>query len=263
MRQIFPRTVFTFLAFITCTTGADTQAPTSGLLYNTTEVHSMAFSCEYPSNEKLTCKFEQASVRPKAKIEDLPKIIDAASKQFRKEKPPTQQDCNMYREMAAVFEGAKQAPKPEVFATMSSVEKKDELQAIKAFLTYCSKPTQENYLNIVKIDHEKSRRTCQVSVNTFQQTFKYLNSGNNQTAWVVQSEPEGPCGVVQLSRLEPEEITIGKSKFTHWKYIARKAITNPTGEWFSGMKCSELDENSYVYDWRAKTHQRTCDYIEF
>lgn len=223
----------------------------------------MVYRCLSSAADQLTCNFEQASVRLKAKWAEFPQVIETARKQFREEKPPTKQDCSMSREMIAVVNGTKPASKPEIFDGMTAVEKSDLKQAAVSFANYCDKPTEENYLNVVKVDHEKKRRTCLISVNTFQQSFKLLSNAANQPAWVVQSQPEGSCGVVQLSRFEPEEITIGKSKFTNWKYIARKAISNPTGEFFPGAKCSGLDESIYVYDWRSKEHQRTCDYIEF
>jgi len=223
----------------------------------------MVYRCEPQGADQLVCDFEQSAVRLKAKIAELPAAIEAARKQFRDEKPPSEKECTMYRDIDAVMNGQRPAPKPEALKAMTSVEKADFKLAATAYLNYCSKPSEDNYLDLVRIDHEKKRRTCLVSVHAFQQSFKLVRGGSNQATWVTQGQPEGPCGVVQLSRFEPEEIAIGKSKYTNWKYIARKAISNPTGELVPGAKCSGLDESTYTYDWRAKEHQQTCDYIEF
>lgn len=102
-----------------------------------------------------------------------------------------------------------------------------------------------------------------MSVNHYRQTFRFLGSGSTLGSWVVESTPQGPCGTVQLDRFEAEDVGTGSKKIRFWKYIARKAITNPNGQLALGGSCSGFDENSYAYDWRAKTHQQTCDYVEF
>jgi len=119
------------------------------------------------------------------------------------------------------------------------------------------------------MEHDKEVRTCQVSSNVFTQTFKYVQDyTSNSGAWVVQSQPEGPCGIVQLSRFEPVITKIGDTNYTNWNYIAKKAITNPKGQAFLELKCSNLDQNEYVYDWQSSTQEDDlyrlgCDYIEF
>lgn len=100
--------------------------------------------------------------------------------------------------------------------------------------------------------------------NTFEQTFKLVSPGGNaKISWVIESQPSGPCGVVQLSRFESETTKIGNSTYVDWNYVARKAVTNPSGELFLGLQCSGLDQGEYFYDWRSEVHQMSCDYIEF
>jgi hypothetical protein len=237
---------------------AATDAPSSGMLYNTTEVHSMTYRCNSARGDQIECNFEQASTRLKAEPKDLPNILNKARAQFNSEKPPTPDECKMFQDILAILDGSKRAPKNEALEVMTTIEKKDLFASAKAFQNYCQKPTEDNFIEVMKLDHDKNVRTCLVSVNSFRQVLKRVGS-----AWVTQSEPEGSCGVVQLSRFEADETLSGKSKFSYWKYVARKAITNPNAELFPGAKCSGLDESTYTYDWRAKTYQKSCDYIEF
>jgi hypothetical protein len=247
----------------TSTASIAQDAPTLGILYNTQEGHSLTYRCDPVRANQLNCEFVQTAVRLKAGVGQLPSVLAQARQQFRTEKPPTAQDCGTFKEILDIMDGKKTAPKPEALAALTPVEKADAQRSARVFLEYCSKPTEENYLGLARFGHEKDRRTCTVSSNSYKQSFRPLTEGGGAVVWVTQSTPDGPCGVVQLSRFEPEETKIGTSKFTNWKYIARKAITNPSGELFPGAKCSGLDEKPYTYDWRSKEHQMTCDYIQF
>lgn len=250
------------LTAVACAASAQ-EAPTLGLLYNTQESHSLTYRCDPVRAGQLNCEFVQTVVRFKATVAQLPGVVEQARKQFRSEKPPIAQECGTFRDMAAMLEGKRPAPKPEAVSAMSPVEKSDALRIAKVYIDYCDKPTEANFLALARIGHDKDRRTCSASSNSYKQTFRLVVETAGGAVWVTQSSPDGPCGMVELSRFEPEETKIGASKFTNWKYIARKAITNPSGEFFPGAKCSGLDEKPYTYDWRSKEHQMSCDYIQF
>jgi hypothetical protein len=246
-----------------CFTAVAQDAPSVGLMHNASESHSITYRCEPVRNGQLNCEFVQTAVRFKSTLAKLPEAIYNASKQFKTEQPPSAQDCALFKDILDIIEGRKVAPKPEAIGAMTPVVKQDALRSAKLFLTYCAKPTEENYLALTRFTQDKDRRTCNVSSFSFKQTFRQAEPGNKVSAWVTQSTPDGPCGFVQLSRLEPEETKIGQSTFVNWKYIARKAITNPNGELVPGTKCSGFDENPYLYDWRSKENQMSCDYIVF
>ncbi len=238
------------------------SAPTVGFLYNTQENHSLAYRCESVRTGHLECEFVQTAVRRKSTKEDLPSVLEKARKEFVAEKLSVE-DCKTYRDALAVFEGKKTATPTSGIPGMSSVQKVDGQRVAKALVEYCDRPSTESYLSIVRVGHDKDCRTCLVSSNQFKQSFRWLPDGSGRSVWITQGPPEGVCGVVQLSRFESEETKIGKSTFTNWSYIARKAITNPSADFLPGAKCSALDERTYTYDWRSKEHQMTCDYIQF
>ena len=255
--------VITFALVAAAHVASAQEAPSLGILYNTQETNSLTYRCSPVRAGQLDCEFTQTAVRFKSTASQLSKVIEQARKQFRSEKPPSREECSSFHEMLAVLEGKKPAPNPEGFASMSPIEKSDALHFAKSFIEYCEKPTEESFLNIVKAGHEKDSRTCSASSNTYKQSFRFVTEATGGSVWVTQSTPEGPCGIVQLSRFESETTKIGSSNFSNWKYIARKAITNPSAEFFPGAKCSGLDEAPYTYDWRSKEHQMTCSYIQF
>lgn len=239
------------------------DVPTLGILYNTQEGHSLTYKCDRVSANQLNCEFTQTAVRVKLNASKVPSLLAQARQEFQTEQPLSSEECGMMKEVLDVIDGRKVTLEPERLAALTSVEKADAQRSARLYVEYCNKPNEANYLAIARFTHEKNQRTCLVSSNSYKQSFRPLREGGGTTVWVTQSSPEGSCGIVQLSRFEPEETKIGASKFTNWKYIARKAITNPSGELFPGAKCSGLDESSYTYDWRSKEHQITCDYIQF
>ncbi|NKK36328.1 hypothetical protein GFL72_17025 [Rhizobium leguminosarum bv. viciae] len=125
----------------------------------------------------------------------------------------------------------------------------------------CDHPTEENFLKITKADHDKDLRTCEVSSNPFAQEFVWVSDFGNGGAWVVSSQPEGPCGVVQLSRFEKDQ---SDASGLFWRYIARKAATNPSGTVLPGLSCSAVDQGEYVYDWKkTRSDHMQCEFVEF
>ncbi|WP_455872836.1 hypothetical protein [Rhizobium yanglingense] len=63
----------------------------------------------------------------------------------------------------------------------------------------------------------------------------------------MSSQPEGQCGVVQLSRFEKDQ---SDTSGLFCRYIARKAATNPSRTVLPGLGCSAVDQGEYVYDWK-------------
>ena len=148
---------------------------------------------------------------------------------------------------------------------LSDVVKQDLKNMVSAITALCDSYTETNFLKATRIEHDKDMRTCKVSTNSFNQTFQRVDVYSSEPGnWVVQTQPSGACGIVDLSRFESDAQKIGEGSFVFWSYIARKAITNPKGELFSGGKCSGLDQTEHLYDWRARDNlYMRCDYIEF
>jgi len=253
------------IAIATASNGAGAQeAPRLGLLYNLSETNSLTYSCSTVSEKTLGCEFVQASVRPKATYADLPAAIKRAMGEFAKGPVFEADDCKLNQKLADVLAGKEKPPKEDAMEKLTAVQRRDLLAFSQGIVEVCKSRSEEKYLELVRLGHDRDRRTCRVSALSFKQTFRLAPEGKpGSPVWIAQSQPEGPCGIVQLSRFESERSKVGDSTFTNWRFIARKAITNPASELFPGASCSRFDEAPYTYDWRSQEHQLTCDYIEF
>ncbi len=241
------------------------ETPSSGIVYNTKEIHSLVYFCEKSQDNFLDCEFTQTRVRKKAKAEDLKSRLDEARKEFRTSKELTPEMCKQQKDFIEILQGRKKAPNKEqqdFVKNISDMEKKDVLKIMSAITTACDSRTEENYLNVVRVGYDKDARTCVVNSHAYKQSFRLvLDHVSGARSWVAKGEPSGACGIVQLSRFEPERLK--DSKFVFWKYVAKKSVTNRQGLFMPGMSCKDLDEDEYIYDWRSKEHALGCDYIEF
>ncbi|MGZ9097843.1 MAG: hypothetical protein ACXW30_06065 [Micavibrio sp.] len=276
------------LLFFNSPAFAQLDIPTTGMLYNTKEAALLTYNCNKLNNGKLGCDFIQTSVRKKSKPEDLEKKIQEAKKQFPdalkeisseglcKENVPFMEVLTGNKTPEEVAETAPNdfIPNKKEFIQnikdMSKAQKEDLLKTFSALQDFCKNKTENSFLELTKLENEKDSHTCIIAAGyTFKQTFIYVEDGlSDLGAWVVESTPYGPCGAVQLDRFVPEKSTIGDSEFVNWKYVAKKAITNPDGTFFGDFKCKQADENEYLYDWKtsAKTdrlYHLGCEYIEF
>ena len=248
----------TVLLLVTIGANAE-EAPSNGLLYNTKESHSLVYRCKQTQKNLLDCDFVQTAVRKKAKPEDLKVSLNQAREEFRSGRKVSAQECKSLNDLIDILEGRKRPPKGLDFNEITEVQKRDSLKEIKTIVAFCKAQTEESYLNIARVRYEKATRTCKVSANTFKQKFRFVEDTG---AWVVEDAPEGSCGIVQLSRFDPERLQ-NNSKLVIWKYVARKAVTNPQGTLLPDLSCKGLDEGEYVYDWRTKEHNLGCEYVEF
>ena len=74
--------------------------------------------------------------------------------------------------MLDVLEGRKPAPKNQVeLDRKPDVERRDNIRAIRALLSVCDGPTEEKFLNMARLVHERDVRTCIVSSRSFRQSF--------------------------------------------------------------------------------------------
>ncbi|MGR9372454.1 hypothetical protein [Rhizobium leguminosarum] len=258
-----------------------TDYPTNGMLYNQQEDSSLTYSCKLQAGQqRLRCEFLQTAVRKKAKAADLEKKLDEARKNYpgavKEFSDP--KGCNIMGAWLGMATGQisidDALARNPAFATDAAKFKEgmvrlredakanpSMLDTFRALAGMCDHPTEENFLKITMADHAKDLRTCQVSSNPFTQEFVWVSDFANGGAWVVSSQPEGPCGVVQLSRIEKDQ-SDASGRF--WRYIARKAATNPSGTVLPGMSCSAIDQGEYVYDWKkTRSDHMQCEFVEF
>lgn len=259
---------------------AGDEYPTTGMVYNTKEDSAITYNCTKMHTGALECEFVQTAVRKKTKASDWSKKLAEAKKQMPDAIKDIEKDkvCVWLGSTVQVLEGkltpeqaADTAPKGAIsdkkafikgMKEMSDSKKQEMHDTMSALDEFCKTKSEESYLKIAKLEHDKEMRTCTVGSNPFKQKFKWVADYAGKGAWVVDAQPSGPCGIVQLDRFEADK---SDSKLVFWKYIAKKAITNPKGELFlPGMTCADLDQNEYPYDWKNERDNKLgCEYIEF
>ncbi len=255
------------------------ELPTLGLVYNTQETFSLSYNCKNLSKNSIECDFIQTFVRQKSTAKDLIKNlqnIDIEYKNFSNDIVESDKTCSMIKASINSLKGKislEEASKSkgitdkkkfiETMKSYSEEKKKDLINTLNPLLAFCKTPSKKNYENMIKSSHEKDLKTCRVGSFKFTQKFTLIGEPQSKNrTWVVDSKASGPCGVIQLSRFEPEFIKIEDSEYIHWNYIAKKAVTNPNGDAIL-LECSVLDENEYKYSWRSEEYLKNCKYIEF
>ena len=162
--------------------------------------------------------------------------------------------------MVDYFEGRSPPPNAtakEFIETMPSSHKVDFILLVEAMVKFCDTPNFDNFLQIVRLGHDKSMRTCKIITNQFSQRF--YRAGPE--TWSAQPDPTGECGVVRLDRFERIKPSQNYDLY-FWDYVSKKAITNPKGSSLM-IPCSELDEGEYLFSWKQRDLNRSCDYVEF
>jgi hypothetical protein len=258
------------LVFLTLMVGgALADGPTQGILHGGTDTDSITFGC-VPNGSYLECDFVQARVKRVATPDGLAKEIQNAKKQFAqmsaKERSEFTAQCPQLAGIAAAIKNRSLPKNPESLkledvsrfnnwlTSMTDIEQTDAVKLSDAFAKSCKAPTEENYVAIARQSYDVKTRTCSISTNSYKQRFSQVDQSKT---WVViqQEGPTGPCGVVNVSKFVKDDWS--------WNYYAQKVVTNKTGELLPGMACSSLNEEEIVYEWRSKTKQLSCDYIEF
>lgn len=232
--------------------------PSTGIVYNTKDFAALTHFCKLSADRySMDCEFTQTSVRRKLDAaEATKKLADAKAEFTSKPEPMDQKKCADFENWWLILQGKKAATDSQALANVSAREKADMTAMFGQIVAFCRAPNLDNWMKIASSGVEKERRTCLISSHTFKQRFRQTETN----AWIVVSQPEGPCGVIQLSRFEPEKSSSGS--ITFWNYFARKAVTNPNGD--AGlMQCKDLDEREYKYQWQKRDPDLNCEYVEF
>lgn len=236
--------------------------PSTGLVYNATEVHSISYDCRPTSADVIECSFVQTAVRRKADAAELGKKLAEAKAEFAKGTGLIKkEDCDQMDQMLGYFargeipKSANSEDAKKVLAGMSEAERKDTAAFLGKIVTACRTPTEANYTNVVREGFDREVRTCKVSAHTYQLTFRRVQGSQ---AWTSNQGPTGPCGTIVVASFEK-----AGEGFSLWNYVTQKLITNPRAEAWPGLSCSKLDQAQYRYEWMSRTWYMRCDYVEF
>ncbi len=245
--------------------GQQLDHPRNGIAFNTKDNHAITYACQLDGSGVLNCEFSQSIIRAKYRPQELEAQYQSALKQFRAgTEQPDPDSCKLFKQLDDVLTGRTKAPDPSKLAAVSQKQRDDSARTARAFLEYCKSPSEPNFRAVLELDRDKKSRTCEVSSRRFDQRFSPLAGQGKAPVWVVQDQPSGVCGTIRLDRFSPEPSSTGMMTF--WSYSARQVVTNPSGVWLPGapdIRCSEIDQAEYLYDWRGREVQLSCDYISF
>lgn len=255
-------------ALLLSATGASSQPPSYppsvGLLKGTTGDGFIDYECSSLPDGRLRCDFVQVLLRVTAKPEDLAETLA--------EVPTMLSDPETLRELEALcpfaiglrsyfdtgstellsavpeFDAAKIAELAEI----TGFERATMVSFANHTSNFCADRTEQNLAAMFTAMHNAGTTTCEPFVNKYQQDFVRVS----EELWVVDTSPQGDCGIVNTSRFvaAPEGI--------FWNYTASKVITNKAGKINGLLSCGELDERQYEYTWNAPKKQVNCVFLD-
>lgn len=232
--------------------------PTTGIMYNTTDWASIQYDCSIQLSGTLDCAMTQASVRKETSGRTLEEEISKAVASLKTERPMKPEDCASFEQMGDGIRNPPSDPSAKGYKEMKALaprQKDDLLKMVSTLVDFCKNPTEANARKMTTTTFDRDSRTCKVHTNYFMMKFKRVDGSST---WTANIGPEGQCGIVTVARMEQD------SKYkTFWNYTQKRVITNPAGTVFGAMKCSQMDQNEYKYQWQSREIFGQCDYIKF
>lgn len=268
------RLIFGGIVLVMAASAAATDAPVVGTVHNTRDNGWLTYECGAVEDERLNCTLTQLSVRKKLNPSEIEAKYQAALKQLETEKnePEMKELCVMYAGMLDLLNGGSGEVLPpefngaemkEAFKGSNAMQRRDMGQQFSAALETCRTKNMDGMRRMIRLGLEKDTRTCLVSTNRFEQSFRPVkDNGGKLLSWTIaDTSPQGDCGFVQMSRFIPEKTEPGRTQYL-WKYVAKRATSNPEGQTMLGISCKGWEEVETVYDWLSKEIPLQCDYIE-
>jgi hypothetical protein len=244
------------------TSAAAQDHPTFGVVYNTTENHSLTYECSLAGNE-LSCEFTQTGVRKSITADDAAQQRAAIPQQYAEGIAELEAECPELRRLAEGIQSGTPSdaiPNAAEFQHFLSTAPEAQIEDLRDLMArgvdMCDQPTLENFTRFVDYGIEKRERTCKVWSQRYSQRFRAV--GSERETWVVNEPPSGDCGLVNVSRFEK-----ARDMDIFWDYYARKVVTNKQGMASGVIACGDFDENEYHYAWRSREVFLGCDYVQF
>jgi hypothetical protein len=240
------------------------EFPQGGLFTTESQNSALLVFCNKIDSDNLECEFTQISVRNKVKEDDWKKKTAAAQANFKEFLKELERDAcdsmDLYLDYIQDKAKSKNSILHEYFEKMSGEEKQNAISHFKSIKQVCKSKNVDDYLKMERKMFDKDLKTCNISAYPYKQRFKLVKDKSSGTfSWLADGTPSGPCGIVQLARFVPIDV----SGITSWEYVARKEVTNKNATSNTPIKCSEFDESKMIYELGSNIRQVGCEYIEF
>jgi len=240
---------------------ADFKYPLNGILFGKADRDFLQYNCTPVTSIEIKCNFAQLRVKNKRSEKDRAKYL--------KQRKPSKTELAQLAaqpicaDIGNMLNALKHGKPPtasdfkEFYAALRSMqdgELQDNIRLLDALAAVCQEPTPQNARKMFAEHFRRDRLTCNVSVWTFDHTFKWQDDG----VWVSNQGPRGLCGIIVVSRFTKAKKTTG----LFWDYTTQKIVTNK--QLNSGLlPCTAFDEKRYHYTWRLKTLFKQCKYIAY
>lgn len=265
------RYIFGIILLVAANSVSAVDAPTIGTVHNTKDNGWISYECGEIDNGLLTCALTQVMVRKKINQSEIEaKYRDSIKDIENQQNDPSMKDlCALAAGTISLLQGGSgDGLEPEIkkaFQGFNSMQRRDIEEQSTAVLETCRTKNMDGLRRFLRLAIEKDARTCLVSTYRFEQTFHPVTDYEGKlTSWTVaNAQPQGDCGFVQMSRFVPDDNKPLLGKIILWKYIAKRATSNPEGKTFMDTSCSGWDETETVYSWQSKEIPLQCDYIEY
>jgi hypothetical protein len=126
---------------------------------------------------------------------------------------------------------------------------------ISAVEDACRSPNLGRVRHIIEVTADRDQQTCKV-YNTYSRA-RYAWNPQTQ-AWVAREGPGGDCGLVTIGTLQHDK----EIASMFWTYTEHRVVTNPGGQFLTGVSCSQLSERTFNYTWRMDQTVEDCKHIE-
>tara|TARA_X000000950_G_scaffold19636_1_gene21234 strand:+ start:1583 stop:2335 length:753 start_codon:yes stop_codon:yes gene_type:complete len=238
------------LFFFTNVIGED--LPYSSTLYHQTENSSLTYNCQ-KKGDFLECSFNQLSIWGKS-TEDIIESNERIKKLWKDDKGFSKKTCSEFKEFQNSLRGKSDKNQNQI-SNMSEYAKTNSLKYLDVAIKHCKRPTLKTFEELIKLGNEEDKKTCIINSQSYTQKFQKIPQTKK---WVVVPETREYCGVINVSRFEPDE---GSKRFEKWKYIAEKKVLNKDNK--DIIDCSMLDEKPYVYSGSFRSFTKSCEFFKF
>jgi len=222
--------------------------------------NAISIDCQriYQSTQ-LKCKFFQMTVSYKLEPDELEASISAEIEKVNTDPEALGDDpleevrkiCPADNQDRAEIEGK--------LRELSKGPRKDYAEGmLQVFKEACNakdiSDAKRVYIKLVTLGSQNNAVTCKVWPNHWEEIFEYHNTLESQY-WVTKSEPQGECGIINVSTLKKD------GKF-FWKYDSRRVVTNSEGGG-ALLSCKNFEDRTVSYTWNPREHDVNCKVITF
>lgn len=245
------RTLVAAALFMPAAVLAEERVPTGGQLFNYDLNQSIHFSCLPEGENKVACRFTEATV---SKLLPEEKKAQRRADNLKEIDKPGAVESFVSGSCDAVKRLEEDLANGKV-KDLASMPEADREKVLTTFRNVCKQQNRASVVDFMELALDIESRTCVVSTFGWKGNF----ARNDEKTWV-RTDKDGPvgdgCGGVHLDRLELAE----DGHF--WSLVRVSVASNPKGTFSTGQQCSEVySGKETVYEWQGNDLPARCDYI--